>query len=64
MSESSFKFMADDIYQAYKQMRKDIDAMKQDIEDIRADTTEIIDSQYEMDKKVSILLKKLDDRIY
>lgn len=60
MSESSFKFAADDLYQAYKRMRKDIDAIKQDMEDMRTDTTEIIDSQYEASKKLDKIIDKLD----
>ena len=64
MSEVRWRLVVDEIYENFKRMTDDIETIKTDMQDVREDLTSIIDAQYELDKKVNILLHKFDDVIY
>lgn len=64
MSEVTWRLAIDEIYENFKKMTDDIETIKTDMQDVREDLTSIIDAQYEIDKKVNLLLQKFDDVIY
>ena len=64
MSEVRWRLVVDEIYENFNKMTDDIETIKTDMQDVREDLTSIIDAQYELDKKVNILLHKFDDVIY
>ena len=64
MSEVTWRLSIDEIYENFKRMTDDIETIKTDMQDVREDLTSIIDAQYEIDKKVNLLLQKFDDVIY
>lgn len=64
MSEVTWRLAIDEIYENFKRMTDDIETIKTDMQDVREDLTSIIDAQYEIDKKVNLLLQKFDDVIY
>lgn len=64
MSDVRFRLCLDEIIEYCNNLRNDIDTLKQDLEDLRNDTTEIIDGQYESGKKIDEILAKLRDVRY
>lgn len=64
MSDVTFRLCLDEAIEYCKFLRNDIEALKQDIADLRNDTTDIIDAQYESGKKIDEILAKLRDVRY
>lgn len=53
MHDATWRLFVDDLISTINQMQSDLNQIKQDMEDFRQDTTDIIDAQYEMDKKLN-----------
>ena len=61
MRELTWRMFIDDLIDTVNKMQSDLDQIKQDMADFRQDTTDIIDMQYEMDKKLNQTLSILKD---
>lgn len=61
MREVTWRMFIDDLIDTVNKMQGDIDQIKQDMQDFRQDTTDIIDMQYDMDKKLNKTLSILKD---
>lgn len=61
MREVTWRMFIDDLIDTLNKMQSDIDQIKQDMADFRQDTTDIIDMQYDMDKKLNQTLSILKD---
>lgn len=61
MREVTWRMFIDDLLETFKQMQSDLDQIKQDMADFRQDTTDIIDMQYDMDKKLNQTISILKD---
>lgn len=61
MSEVTWRMFIDDLIDTVNKMQSDLDQIKQDMADFRQDTTDIIDMQYDMDKKLNQTLSILKD---
>ena len=61
MREVTWRMFIDDLIDTVNKMQSDLDQIKQDMADFRQDTTDIIDMQYEMDKKLNQTLSILKD---
>lgn len=61
MREVTWRMFIDDLIETVNKMQSDLDQIKQDMADFRQDTTDIIDAQYEMDKKLNQTLSILKD---
>ena len=61
MRDVTWRMFIDDLIDTVNKMQGDIDQIKQDMQDFRQDTTDIIDTQYEMDKKLNQTLAILKD---
>lgn len=53
MSDVTWRLFMDELIETFNKMKSDLDQIKQDMADFRQDTTDIIDMQYEMDKKLN-----------
>lgn len=61
MREVTWRMFIDDLIDTLNKMQSDLDQIKQDMADFRQDTTDIIDMQYDMDKKLNQTLSILKD---
>lgn len=61
MREVTWRMFIDDLIDTLNKMQSDLDQIKQDMADFRQDTTDIIDSQYDMDKKLNQTLAIIKD---
>ena len=61
MREVTWRMFIDDLIDTLNKMQSDLDQIKQDMEDFRQDTTDIIDMQYDIDKKLNQTLSILKD---
>lgn len=61
MREVTWRMFIDDLIETVNKMQSDLDQIKQDMQDFRQDTTDIIDAQYEMDKKLNQTIAILRD---
>lgn len=61
MREVTWRMFIDDLIDTVNKMQSDIDQIKKDMADFRQDTTDIIDMQYDMDKKLNQTLSILKD---
>ena len=61
MREVTWRMFIDDLIDTVNKMQSDLDQIKQDMQDFRQDTTDIIDMQYDMDKKLNQTLSILKD---
>jgi hypothetical protein len=61
MREVTWRMFIDDLIDTVNKMQGDLDQIKQDMQDFRQDTTDIIDMQYDMDKKLNQTLSILKD---
>lgn len=61
MREVTWRMFIDDLIETVNKMQSDLDQIKQDMQDFRQDTTDIIDMQYDMDKKLNQTMAILRD---
>lgn len=61
MRDVTWRMFIDDIIETFNKMQSDLDQIKQDMADFRQDTTDIIDMQYDMDKKLNQTISILKD---
>lgn len=63
MRDVTWRMFIDDLIETVNKMQSDLNQIKQDMADFRQDTTDIIDAQYEMDKKLNQTMAILRDVI-
>lgn len=61
MSDVTWRLFMDELIETFNKIKNDLDQIKQDMQDFRQDTTDIIDMQYDMDKKLNQTISILKD---
>ncbi len=61
MSDVTWRLFMDELIETFNKMKSDLDQIKQDMADFRQDTTDIIDMQYDLDKKLNQTISILKD---
>lgn len=61
MSDVTWRLFVNELIETFNKMQNDLDQIKHDMADFRQYTTDIIDMQYDLDKKLNQTISMLKD---